>query len=332
MNMGYAQSFEQVNSQNLNLAAGATQTFTFNLQNLRKDRSYGALALMLRGTLTAGAGAVDVPPEVLDGLITRIQLNYHGGASTINISGENISKYLNLTHYDRRNRVSELLTVGNDTNFRHVVPIPLTGTYAQAVLNRRCRIPGGVLHPNALQVTVSTAGWGTIVGALTGEIRVMADGLPIVGDDATVAAPMQLMETTDIQGSVRDFPNADVIILSRVPIVTQQLPAPLASGITTFTIDGIVDSPLEPQEFIQLSQYGFAQTFRYNEARLGYMDASLGVHRRIDGAGAIQSVGVFKPFDRRDFKGTLSNPTLRFPSRNPAIALEVIAEASSLSK
>lgn len=330
--MTYAQAFEQVNSQNLNIAAGATQTFTFNLQNLRKDRSYGALALMLRGTLNAGAGAVDVPPEVLDCMVTRIQLNYHGGASTINISGENISKYLNLTHYDRRNRVSELLTIGNDTNFRHVIPIPLIGTYAMAMLKRRARIPGGVLHPNALQVTVSTAGWGTIVGALVGEIRVMADGLPMVGDDATVSSPLQLMETTDIQGSVRDFPNADVIILSRVPVVTQQIPAPLASGITTFTIDGIVDSPLEPQEFVQLSQYGFAQLYRYDEARVGYMDSSLGVHRRINGAGAIESVGIFKPFDRRDFKGTLSNPTLRFPARNTAIPLEVIAEASSLAK
>lgn len=328
----YAQTFEQVNSQNLNLAAGGTQTFTFNLQNLRKDRSYAALAIMLRGTLAAGVEAVDVPPEVLDGMITRVQLNYHGGASMINISGENLSKYLNLSHYDRRNRVSELLTLGNDTNFRHVLPIPLVGTYAIATLKRRARIPGGVLHPNVLQVTVSTAGWGTIVGALTGEIRIMADGLPVVGDDATIASPLQLMETTDIQGSVREFPNADVIILSRVPVVTQQLPAPLASGITTFTIDDIVASPLEPQEFVQLSQYGFSQLYRYDEARLGYMDASLGVHRRIDGAGAIESVGIFKPFDRRDFKGTLANPTLRFPARNTAIPLEVIAEASSLSK
>lgn len=328
----WAQSFEQVNGQNLNIAAGATQTFTFNLQNLKKDRSYSALTLMMRGTLNAGAGAVDVPPEVLDGIITRVQLNYHGGLSTINISGENMSKYMNTLHYDRRNKVSQLLTVGNDTNFRHCLQIPLIGSYAWNTLGRKARIPGSVLHPESLQVTVSTAGWGTIVGALTGELRLYADGLPIVGDSASVAAPLQLMETTDIQGSVRDFPNADLVILSRVPVVTTQLPAPLPSGITTFTIDRLVESPLEPQEFVQLSQYGFAQTLRYDETRLGYMDGSLGVHRRINGAGAIESVGILKAFDRRDFKGAMAGVTMRFPARNTAIPLEVIVEASSLAK
>lgn len=321
------QAFELITTQNFSIAAGGQATFSLPLQNIDPNKHYGALKIQLRGTLDAGGVPIDLEPEHLDQLVERVNMTWDQNNSSINLSGASLSKFLNLTGYRRRNRESQLNTVGNDTDLRHAIPIPLQNEFAKATLGRACRVIGERIQGRTLQVTLSTlAHTATLVGTFAGEIRIFADPLPVLGDDASVVVHTQLVETDDIQGNVRQIPGADIVIVNRVPLGTYA-PAVRASGITTFTIDGIVDTQLEPQEYVSLADECFGQPFRYDEARLYQMAGALGVHPEIV-AGASDPVGIFKIFDRRNFKGTSANPTFRFPGRNTTIPLGLIVQSS----
>lgn len=327
------QGFTQVTTDRVVIdgAIPTPQTVTLDLGGIKTEKSHSFLALELRGSLIADVGALDLPPEAIDQLCSSISLQFDKGRSSIIISGASLSKLLNLVQYRRRNKTSQLLTVGDDTQFRHVFFIPLVGTMASLTFKRRARVMGTRLEKETLSVTFNAADFAGVIATSNMEVILYSDAQPVLADDATVITNINIAEQTDIKSSNETYPGADIIVMSRAPIPTNQLPAPLAATFQTFWLPGTVDVPLEPQEYIVLSQQDYMPPQRFDDVITAYSDLALAIHPQIT-AGARQNVGVFKAFDRRDHKGFRANVNVQLNTKNSAIPLGIITEASIVPK
>lgn len=281
-------------TQNANIVAGQTPTFSFDLKKIQDGQTVSEIVVILSGLLTTAA--ITLQPEQISQIFQKINITYAGGSENINISGQDLEVYNRLECYNRNAGATQLAPGANQ--IFHCLRIPLLPSLAgvslpdgRKIVERESRHPSALVKANpSCMIDLNTLPFGAAFVSFAGQIMLYADTEPQQGFDGAKPLLHKLSSTTDEQsGTQLSVPRCDLFILG-------------TGAFGTFQVNGVFQPPLTPDQFTRLEESYYIQTYRYDEARTAVLAGpGLGQIATI-AAGVPGTANFVKAFDRRNHK------------------------------